>query len=128
MQKWLKRYRDGDLLSVKDRKDSLASGLTRSEQLNHILATHKLDELSLGKYCRENGIYTHQLTKWREEIMVAPKSVKGNVQQAELKKLKEENKKLQKELRRKEKALAEASALLIMKKKADLIWGDNEDD
>lgn len=46
----------------------------------------------------------------------------------ELKKLRDQNKQLQKELRRKEKALAEASALLIMKKKADLIWGVEEDD
>jgi ribosomal protein L4 len=35
---------------------------------------------------------------------------------------------LKKELNRKEKALAEASALLILKKKADLIWGDGEGD
>ena len=40
-----------------------------------------------------------------------------------MKKLKIENTKLHQDLRRKEKALAEASALLIMKKKADLIWG-----
>jgi hypothetical protein len=35
---------------------------------------------------------------------------------------------LEKELQRKEKALAEAAALLILRKKAQAIWGDKEDD
>jgi len=42
--------------------------------------------------------------------------------------MKAKNKKLESELRRKDKALAEASALLILKKKANLIWGESEDD
>jgi len=47
---------------------------------------------------------------------------------AEFNEMKAKNKKLESELRRKDKALAEASALLILKKKADLIWGENADD
>ena len=43
-------------------------------------------------------------------------------------KLKKEKKDLEKELRRKEKALAEMAALLTLKKKADAIWGEKEDD
>lgn len=46
----------------------------------------------------------------------------------ETRQLREENKRLKKELRRKEKALAETSALLVLKKKAHLIWGEPEDD
>jgi hypothetical protein len=44
----------------------------------------------------------------------------------EVKALRTENRALKKELTRKEKALAEASALLILKKKAALLWGENE--
>ena len=47
---------------------------------------------------------------------------------AELSEMKAKNKKLESELRRKDKALSEASALLILKKKANLIWGESEDD
>ena len=47
---------------------------------------------------------------------------------AELKALREENKRLKKDLRRKESALAEASALLILKKKSEIIWGETEGD
>ena len=42
--------------------------------------------------------------------------------------LKKEKKELEKELRRKEKALAEMAALVTLKKKANAIWGDREDD
>ena len=52
---------------------------------------------------------------------------KNQALQSENKKLKNENKQLALELRRKEKALAEAAALLILKKKADLIWGVDEE-
>jgi cytidylate kinase len=47
---------------------------------------------------------------------------------SELKALKEENKRLEKEIRRKDKALAEAAALLILKKKAAMIFGEREED
>ena len=44
------------------------------------------------------------------------------------KKSKKENKSLKKDLSRKEKALAETAALLVLKKKAQEIWGEPEDD
>ena len=53
---------------------------------------------------------------------------KKKQQDEELKLLKAENKVLKKELHRKEKALAETAALLVLKKKANLIWGDHEED
>ncbi len=46
----------------------------------------------------------------------------------EVTKLRKDKKELEKELRRKDKALAEMAALLILKKKANAIWGDREDD
>ena len=47
---------------------------------------------------------------------------------AELKELRAENKQLKQDIRRKDSALAEATALLILKKKAALIWGEIGDD
>lgn len=52
---------------------------------------------------------------------------KANPVPGETRQLREENKRLKKDLRRKEKALAETSALLVLKKKAHLIWGAPED-
>lgn len=46
----------------------------------------------------------------------------------ELKQKEKENKALEKELLRKEKAFVEAAALLVLRKKADAIWGDHEEE
>jgi len=127
LHKWVRRYREGLPINKNANKSSKLK-LSQAEKFNHILATARLDELSLGKYCREKGLYSHQLIEWREEFMKSPESKKDLKNQSELKTLKDENKRLKQELRRKEKALAEASALLILKKKADLIWGDKEED
>jgi len=127
LQKWIKCHRDGIPLERKTNQSKSSNALTRTEQFNHLLATSKLDEVSLGKYCREHGLYSHQLTAWRDAFMTTPNG-KKHAEQTELKKLRKENQQLKKDLRRKEKALAEASALLVMKKKADLIWGEDADD
>ena len=76
-----------------------------------------------------HGLYAHELTTWKTELM-APKKTGDNSAaiKAELNEMKAKNKKLESELRRKDKALAEASALLILKKKANLIWGESGDD
>lgn len=128
LQKWLRCYREGAPLNPVGKKNTMSNKLSPAERFNHIIATHKLDEVSLGKYCRAQGFYSHQLTQWREELMKAEKAPINLAQASELKQVKAENKQLRKEVRYKEKALAEASALLIMKKKADLIWGDGEAD
>lgn len=128
LRKWIRRYREEQPLSDSNVAGVGVSGFSRAEQFSHILATSSLDDVSLGKYCREHGLYSHQLDEWRELFMKTPQANKNQEHRAALKKLKDENNRLQKELRRKDKALAEASALLVMKKKADLIWGVDEED
>lgn len=128
LQKWIKKIHNGQSLERTNIRNVGSNRQSRTAQFNHILATHNLDEVSLGKYCRKHGFYSHQLTTWRKFFMSSSHNPTNQSQQSELKKLREANKQLQKELQRKEKALAEASALLIMKKKADLIWGVDEDD
>ncbi|CAM4430161.1 MAG: hypothetical protein LEGION0398_MBIBDBAK_01336 [Legionellaceae bacterium] len=91
------------------------------------MATATLDEAAIGAYCREQGIYHFQLTQWKETFMTQRTEINKEIV-AELKALREENKRLKKDLRRKESALAEASALLILKKKSEIIWGETEGD
>lgn len=127
LNKWLKHYRDtGELLNTHTRSTP-SPHFDRSTQFNHLINTSTLDEKSLGAYCRQHGLYSHQLEQWKREFMCDDESRNAVSEKAKLKKLKTENKQLKQELRRKEKALAEASALLILKKKANLIWGDAED-
>jgi hypothetical protein len=65
------------------------------------------------------------LEQWRREIIEA---VDGKGSRRQKAKDKRRVKELERELRRKEKALAETTALIVLKKKAQLIWGDPEED
>ena len=97
---------------------------TREERLNALLEAAKLSDEELGAWCRQKGLHAHHLEKWRKEFaQEQPKT-----ENATSKQLKKEIKDLKKELSRKDKALAETSALLVLKKKADAIWGSKEED
>lgn len=127
LSKWLHEYRN---IGSAIKKSVITSSevITTEAQFNHLLATTNMSDVSLGEYCRKHGIYPHQLTQWRESFMTNNADKNTNPLKNELKALKDKNKRLEQELKRKDKALAEASALLIMKKKANLIWGENEED
>lgn len=124
--KWLKRYRDGGTINKFVRKHK-SHNLTLSEQFQHLVATSSLDEAAVGVYCRKHGLFSFQLKQWEETFVSQKSDEKNQGIGAELKILREENKQLKREVRRKDTALSEVVALLVLKKKADLIWGESED-
>ena len=128
LQKWLREYRAEGKHNMVRKKEKRPQDWTSQERLEALLETAGLSVESLGSWCRTHGLHTHHLEQWKQEAMSMNKNKLDITVQAEMKRLREENKQLQKELRRKDKALAEASALLILKKKVDTIWGDNEVD
>nr|VFK65856.1 MAG: hypothetical protein BECKTUN1418D_GA0071000_13842 [Candidatus Kentron sp. TUN]VFK66502.1 MAG: hypothetical protein BECKTUN1418D_GA0071000_15192 [Candidatus Kentron sp. TUN] len=85
-----------------------------------------MNEQELSEYCRENGLYVEQIERWREFAIAGTESgsllTKGQRQEWQRDKKRLCN--IEKELRRKEKALAEAAALLVLEKKAQVIWRD----
>jgi hypothetical protein len=99
---------------------------TAAERLQALIETAGLSEEELGSWCRGHGLHTHYLTQWRRELTADRFGDKAS--QQTLRALREENRALKKALRRKEKALAETAALLVLKKKAESIWGEREDD
>ncbi len=104
-------------------------GQGQTPPLQHILATVGLDQEAVGAYCRKQGIHSFQLKQWQDKLMAHNGNTeKSDAYRKELKQLRDEIKSLKKDLHRKDKALAETSALLILKKKADLIWGDVAED
>ena len=128
LQKWLRLKREG-LPLTGQRRGRPTKGQGHKQPVEHLLATANLDETAIGAYCREHGIHSFQLAKWKENLMGNTATNKQSKQiNDELKKLRQENKRLKHELGRKDKALAETSALLVLKKKANLIWGEPEDD
>jgi invasion protein IalB len=82
----------------------------------------------MAEYCRTKGLYVEQVQAWRDACMQANGGVAQEAAklQKELRQKDRENKKLVKELRRKEAALAETAALLVLRKKAQAVWGDDE--
>ena len=128
LNSWLRQYREAGQLTDNTIFRGKQAKLDRAAQLKHLINTAGLDEELLGAYCRQHGLYSHQLKQWKDDFMNDNESKRSLVDSCQLKSLKSENKQLKQELRRKEKALAEASALLILKKKASLIWGEPEED
>lgn len=99
------------------------------DKLRIVFETFALNETELGQYCRERGLYITDIKRWRQTIESSFSSARPSKDiESELKAEKEQNRKLSKELKYKEKALAETAALLVLRKKADAIWGDPEED
>jgi len=97
---------------------------TAEEKLNAVLEYEKLEEEQRGKYLREKGIHSVHIEGWKRQILEGLKGSKSSKKDPRDTKIRE----LERELRRKDKALAETAALLVLKKKAQAIWGDPEDE
>lgn len=100
-------------------------------KLSVVIETSSLSESELSQYCREKGLYIEQIKAWKAQCLTGFKASQEQ-QKAMAKKAKADQlkiKSLKKELRHKEKALAETAALLVLRKKLDAFWEKtNEDD
>lgn len=110
--------------------DSTPQGWGAAEKFAAVVESAPLNEAELSAYCRERGLYPEQVKEWRVACEQANdwdqarnKHLK-DTRKADEKRIKE----LERELQRKEKALAETAALLVLRKKAQAIWGDVEDE
>lgn len=93
-----------------------------------IIETAPLNTAETSRYCREKGLYPEQIQQWRSAAVAGQSKALSKTEREELQASKKRCKYLEKELLRKEKALAEAAALMILRKKANAIWGEPEDD
>lgn len=95
-----------------------------------VLETAGLNEAELAEYCRSKGLFIEQIAAWRTACQEANAHAADRTrdQREQGKGDRKRIKQLEKELLRKDKALAEAAALIILRKKAQAIWGDPEED
>ncbi|MGP5576496.1 transposase, partial [Psychrobacter faecalis] len=99
-------------------------------KLATIIETATLSESELSEYCRSKGLYVEQIKAWRTDALQGFSSSKQQSlkdkrqQQSDRKQIKQ----LTRELARKEKALAETAALLVLRKKLEAFWEEHEDD
>ena len=97
---------------------------TGAEKLRVVIAARGLSETELGMLLRREGVHEAELTAWQAAAEAALNDTGGRApRSAEAQRIHE----LERELRRKDAALAETAALLVLKKKVQAIWGDEDD-
>ncbi|MCP3851337.1 MAG: transposase [Gammaproteobacteria bacterium] len=125
--KWLRdNKQNGNIkLSTKEKRPRDWSA---EERVSALIETGSMTAEERTAWCRKNGIYPHHLVQWKKDAISAMGSGTSKKQTKKEKKLKKQMSVLKKELSRKESALAEAAALLILKKKVQEILEDPEDE
>ncbi|MGE6333407.1 transposase [Stenotrophomonas sp. NPDC077659] len=107
-------------------KPTSADGWDARSKLAAIVQTAAMNEAERSAWCRSKGLYPEQLDAWKQAFE-SMEVDQGPVSRAESTVLRKRMKQLEKELLRKDRALAEAAALLTLSKKAQAIWGTGED-
>jgi len=109
--------------------DAGPEGWSSRDKFSAVLETAALNETDLAEYCRKRGLYPAQIAAWRlaceqaNDWDRASSARLGRATKEEKKRVKD----LERELARKDRALAETAALLVLRKKAAAIWGGDED-
>lgn len=122
-----KARRDG--YTVPD-TDNTSNEWSTQDKFLTVVETAGMNETEIAEYARKKGLYVEEIKAWRDACMNANGGVAKEAAELnrKLKDSEKERRKLEKELKRKEKALAETAALLVLSKKANAIWGDSEDE
>jgi transposase len=133
LSRWLLTARTVDPMTKKRPSDGPAQvGMARSaeEKIRIVMAAAAVGPGELGAFLRREGVHEAELEQWRQAVVDGAKSAlegggpKASSRGPDAKRIKE----LERELRRKDKALAETAALLVLQKKVREIWGDADDD
>lgn len=117
---WDRQIKNGRMGKTNRRPQSL------SEKQQLIYEYQSLSEEDKGIWLRENGFYSSHLESWKKEITEALDGTKEYPKKE--KAWKKETERLTKELTKKEKALAEVTALLVLKKKLDALFGEEPEE
>jgi transposase-like protein len=128
LYKWRNLYRNKGVAVPGDK--SKPENWTAGDKLAVVIETASFNEVELSEYCRSKGLYREQISLWKIEALSGyEKSSQAKKTQSQNRREdKQKIKKLERELNRKEKALAETAALLVLSKKWEAVWGENEED
>ena len=103
-------------------KDRMSS----QDKFHLVVESAPLNEQQLGEFCRLRSVFPEQLAAWREACTGANEVRPARECSVDNRKLAYRNAELESELRRMEKALAEAAALLMLQKKVRALWAEPE--
>jgi len=118
LKNWLQPYDQRESMP-KTLANKRPEDLGPEERFQLLMESSALEGEALNAFCRQKGIFSHHLEAWKKAFLFPPQNA---VKTASDKVLRDENKQLKKELNRKEKALAEAAALLVLQKKFNAFW------
>ena len=123
---WRARYRNKQGLSPSSCKSS--NQYSADDKLAVIIETATLNETELSEYCRCKGLYPVQIKSWKASMVQGLMSEPSKVDREQNQKQVKTIQRLEKDLARKEKALAEVAALLVLQKKFQSLMEASEAD
>jgi transposase len=123
---WRARYRDKQGLSPSSCKSS--NQYSADDKLAVIIETATFNETELSEYCRCKGLYPVQIKSWKASMVQGLMSEPSKVDREQNQKQVKTIQRLEKDLARKEKALAEVAALLVLQKKFQALMEASEAD
>jgi len=134
LQKWIRLSKSQQLETISHEETDMRTKEKRpqdwslEERLSIVITCGSLSDVAIGELCRENGIYPHHVNQWKADFANG-KAINANEKKpTDNKILKHEIKTLKKQLNRKDRALAETAALLVLQKKVNDIWGPEDED
>ena len=137
LQRWMTQSKNHQLETVSDNnlsplstmtiKEKSPQDWTLEERLKLIIESDGLNEEATSNLCRTQGVFPHHIKEWKQHFITAAALPADTKKQVTVNSLRNEINALNKDLNRKNKALAETAALLVLQKKVTAIWGSNED-
>ncbi len=123
---WRRKAREEGLLMPSG--DDSPEGWNSTDKFNAVLQVATMNQSQIAEFCRAKGLYPEQIQRWKDACLKA--NDWDQKRSTELEKERRSDrlklKKLQAELRRKESALAETAALLVLRKKCNALFGEEE--
>lgn len=128
LDRWKEKAREGagsTETPMSSKKDKRPAAWPPAERLRVVVESAGLSEEELGAYLRREGLHSATVQQWRRDALAGlgglPQKSPGKP------KVSRRERELERELHRKEKALAEVAALLVLQKKSQLLLGEPED-
>lgn len=124
---WLKQCRERGMPVPGSRKTG--EDWSAEAKLAVVIETAALSETELNAYCREHGLYVEQIRSWKAACLqgAGQQQSQHEETQRQQKQSKKAIRKLEAELRRKDKVLAETTSLLVLSKKLEALYGEDRD-
>jgi len=128
LYEWKRHYAISDGMTTSPKRPQ---DWTAAEKFQAVMEFSQLNEQERGEFLRRKGLHTDHIESWKKQMQCGLESgvtAASREAKAEATQLKSEINDLKKDLQRKDRALAETTALLVLKKKADLLWGNGEEE